>query len=217
MEGLKAALEVIEMSMVKMWEGNEKFGIVRTLDPVPTGSDDYFFQVEINHPQNEQSAVHIGLTSKDLICPTKTIENWSKETFSGFKNTPHSFGYSSSGTIYGKNTTNHFSYQKSYSSGDTIGCHVDNVKGICCFSKNGVYLNKLIHLKHAEEPLFPTIAFASSEAVIKTSSLKKKFEFEMLGMWFHSFFFHSLIYVIYFMSYSILKHVTQSDCGLTLT
>ena len=96
-----------------MWEGNEGFGIVRSLDPIPTGSDDYYFQVEINHPQNKESAIHIGLTPKDFKCPTKMIENWSKETFSGFKNTPHSFGYSSSGTLYDKHYTymHHFSFQ----------------------------------------------------------------------------------------------------------
>jgi hypothetical protein len=176
--------ELVSHSMVRMGEENDEFGIVRTLDPIPVGSDGYYFKVEINDPQNNQpyTAVHIGLTSKNLSCPTKTVENWVQQTFSGFKKTPHSFGYSSSGTIYGKNTEHNFSIQQSYSSGDTIGCHVDNVKGICCFSKNGVYLDNLIHLTHAEEPLFPTIAFASSETILKTSVLEKKFEFDMLGM-----------------------------------
>ena len=176
---------VCSNSAIRMWGGNDEFEIYRDREPVPVEGDGYFFEVNINHPQNGQCNTHIGLTTKHLDCPTKTIEKWSKETFSGFKNIPHSYGYSSSGTIYGEKNQDNFSANQSYSWGDTIGCHVDNLNKICCFTKNGVYLNKIIHLTDIEGPLYPTIAFASSENIIKTSFLEKKFEFDMQGMKYH--------------------------------
>ena len=68
---------VFSPSMVQMWEGNNEFGIVRARDPIPEGRDDYYFQVKINHLQNEQSTIHIGLSTKDFVSPPKSFENLS--------------------------------------------------------------------------------------------------------------------------------------------
>ena len=189
-------VRVFSNGNVQEWGGNDKFGIVRTLDPIPSETDSYYFQVEINHSGDDHCNIHIGLTSKDLSRHTKTIENWSNKTFSGFTNVFHSFGYSSSGTVYGEKTT-HNSRKHSYSWEDTIGCHVDNINGICCFSKNGIYLPKLFHLTDMGEQLFPTIAFGLTvtEANIETLILEKPFQFDMQGMQcrlsYEKHFFHS--------------------------
>ena len=59
---------------------------------------------------------------------------------------------------------------------------MDNVNGICCFSRNGFYLPRLFHLIDKDEELFPTIAFVLTKANMKTLVMEKKFQFDMRGV-----------------------------------
>ena len=84
--------------------------------------------------------------------------------------------------IYGSYTSEKHSKEQEYSGGDTIGCYVDTVNEKCCFTKNGILRNKLIHLTNMREDLYPTIAIASNETVLNVSFGKKKFVFDTEGI-----------------------------------
>lgn len=174
-------VRVFNNTMVQMWGEKDQFGLIRSQNSIPMESDRFCFEVKIINPPSGQCILDIGLTSEHAICPTKMIESWSKKFFSGFQNIPGSFGYSSRGIIYGEKTTENVRKEQAYSGGDIVGCQVDKVNGVCCFTKNGVLLNKIIYLSRTEELLYPTIAFASNGTIVQSYFGKKKLEFDMLG------------------------------------
>ena len=176
-------VRALDNSLIQFWGHKENFGVIRTKYPIPKQSQGYYFQIVLLHTPEKRFSIDIGLTSKSLT--TKgfgfgKIVTVSRDG-SGFRNIPYSFGYSSSGIIYGTNAPEKFSQRQVYSGGDVIGCYVDNINAMCVFTKNGILLNKLMHLTNMEEPLFPTIAFSSNGTIIDSYFGEKVFEFDMQG------------------------------------
>ena len=153
-------------------------------------SQGYYFQIEVLYTSNDDCVLDIGVTSKGLKSKSigfgKIAPGFGKmvqisRDGSGFRKFPYSFGYSSNGIIYGTSTPEKISQNQIYSAGDVIGCYVDNIEAVCCFTKNGILLNKLIHLTNPDEPLFPTIAFSNNGAIVNSCFNETKFEFDKQG------------------------------------
>ena len=177
-------MRVFDNSLVQFWGKKEDFGLLRARFPIPMHSQGYYFTIEVVHTNDDECVLDIGVTSKGLKSKSigfgKMVEI--SRDGSGFRKFPYSFGYSSSGIIYGTSTPEKMSQKQTYSAGDVIGCYVDNIDAICCFTKNGILLNKLIHLTNADEPLFPTIAFSSNGTIINSCFSETKFEFDKQGI-----------------------------------
>ena len=147
----------------------------------------YYFEIMIVHSPDDSCIIDFGLTSKGLIsrssCIKTGLNNMSEmcKNDAGFRNFPYAFGYSSRGEIYGTDVLEVNDERQKYSVGDMVGCYLDLENGICCFTKNGIAQNPIIHLSNLDEPLFPTILFSSNGTMINSYFDEHKFELESQG------------------------------------
>ena len=179
-------VQIIDNSVVQFWNKEESFGWIRTKNPIPMESPRYHFEIMLLHSNDDQFIIDLGLTSKGLSSDLKIgINNVTEmcKDGSGFRNFPYSFGYTSRGIIYGTDIKEACNERLKYSIGDLVGCYVDMENEVCCFTKNGVAQNPIIHLSNMDEPLFPTILFSSNGAIINSYFDESKFELESQGIY----------------------------------
>ena len=214
---LTQGIRIFDSSVVQYWSETGQGGIIRTEKPIPKRKENFYFEIAILGPLDCACCIDIGLTSKDSGNFKEVAQQWSESKFTGLQNLSNTFGYSSDGTIYGENTVPKCIGNWVYSGGDVIGCYVDNVNGICSFTKNGEAVKKILHITNMEQLLFPTIALGSRGIMVNTKFREMKlvkFEFDLEGMiypyqgitFYHRFIFTLLIFnLIYYKSKKICQ------------
>ena len=177
----------MDNSIVQFLNEKESIGWIRMKNPIPMINHRQYFEAMILHSHDDICAMEFGLTSKDvtkMTGDTKTELNDLPEMCkdgAGFRKYPYAFGYSSNGEIYGSDILESSYDNQKYYVGDRVGCYLDKENGICCFTKNGIVQNPIIHLTKLEHELFPTILFHSNGIMINSYFDERMFKLEIKG------------------------------------
>ena len=171
--------EYPDQSLIQFWKNQDEYGLVRSLHPIPLEIETYYFEVKVLDVNDNPVHMEVGLTSRHFSFQ-ETLGQY-KHAFLDNKWVPNSFGYSSKGIIHGSYNQETYHKKQEYSRGDTIGCYVDTVKSVCYFTKNGVYLKKLLRLPTTSDSLVPTIAFSTNETIVHSFFGCKKIELDFEG------------------------------------
>ena len=114
----------------------KRVGLIRSSQPIPNNGMGYYFEITILNCPEHSCHIDMGMTSHQV--PFKEIGKRAKINDSGFRNIQNSFGYSSTGAIYGSDNGEKYSKMQEYKFGDTVGCYFDANRKFCCFFLNDI-------------------------------------------------------------------------------
>ena len=170
---------MFDKSIITSSEIDKQVAIIRTSHPIPDDNMGYYFEITILNQPGEPCHIDVGLTSRQLSF--KKIVSEIKIDYSGLRNINNSFGYSSTGAIYGSSNGMKYSKKQKYRGGDTVGCYFHRKRRICCFVLNGILQNKILKIQDVSDSFFPTIVFYSKRTVVESKFCQKTWEVKETG------------------------------------
>ena len=179
--------------------GTNDVASIRTTNPIPSSVNVFYYEIKIvngghTFSDNVKDAIGIGFSAKNV--PLDRMPGWNSKSI-GYHGDDGGLFYESG-----------YAFKKcgpTFTTGDVVGCGINQSENSCFFTKNGDYLGKIFH--ELPSQLYPMVGFHSKNGLIETNFGQDCFAFDIENFRKNP---RELRFVNFMLSYLNQKHDQQS-------